>query len=97
MHATHLPYAGNHSGDQLPADWNLTAGYTVSDGLLVGGDLVDPAGALADGLRTLASFDPEERRRRSASLRRHAESRLGLDRMLDGLDTFFRDTLSPAR
>jgi|GEM_PF-4484912 len=32
--------AGNHAGDPLPAGWALTSVYTISDGLLVSGDVV---------------------------------------------------------
>jgi transcription-repair coupling factor (superfamily II helicase) len=42
-------------------------------------------------------LDPSERRERGERLRNHARARLGLDRMLDDLDTFFRDTLSTPR
>lgn len=61
-----------------------------------GAVLVDPAAeeGLADGLRLLDSLSPAQRRERSARLRAHACARLGLDRMLDELDTLFRDTLA---
>jgi glycosyltransferase involved in cell wall biosynthesis len=61
--------------------------------------LVDPAieGSLVAGLRELADLDATERRARAESLRSHARSRLGLDRMLDELDTLFRQTLSTPR
>lgn len=64
-----------------------------------GAILVNPAvdGSLATGLCELAGLDAAQRRARSASLRAHARARLGLDRMLDELDTFFRETLSTPR
>lgn len=58
--------------------------------------LVDPADpdALATALATLAALEPQQRKARAAALREHAHSRLGLDRMLDALDTLFRETLA---
>jgi glycosyltransferase involved in cell wall biosynthesis len=52
--------------------------------------------ALRQGLREVAGMPLAERRRRSASLLEHARRHLGLDRMLDELDTFFRECLPPA-
>jgi len=48
----------------------------------------------AGPLREMSQMSVEERRNRSASLREHAQRCLSLDRMLDDLDTFFRETLS---
>ena len=61
--------------------------------------LVDPTReeSLVTGLRELAALDATQRRVRSERLREHARQSLGLDRMLDGLDTFFRETLSTPR
>jgi glycosyltransferase involved in cell wall biosynthesis len=63
-----------------------------------GAILLDPSSpdALRDGLRELAALSAGERRRRANSLRTHARDSLGLDRMLEGLDTFFRSCLPPA-
>gem|GEM_PF-5692278 len=52
---------------------------------------------LAAGLRTMVAMDFSERSERARRLREHARSSLGLDRMLDELDTFFRATLAPPR
>jgi len=64
-----------------------------------GAILVDPAveGSLVTGLRELAALDATQRRVRGDQLRKHACLRLGLDRMLDELDTFFRQTLATPR
>ncbi len=59
-------------------------------------DARDP-GALAAGLRTMAAMEFSERSDRAHRLREHARSSLGLDRMLDEMDTFFRATLAPRR
>jgi glycosyltransferase involved in cell wall biosynthesis len=61
--------------------------------------LVDPRepGALARGLQRLASLAPAERVSRANRLREHARRRLGLDRMLDELDTLFREVLRRSR
>lgn len=77
-----LAHDASSIGEVVPAD--------------AGAVLVDP-GRLADGLRQLAAFPAEERVRRSGALRAHAQARLGLDRMLDELDTFFRANLAPPR
>jgi glycosyltransferase involved in cell wall biosynthesis len=54
----------------------------------------DRISSLERGIQQLARLEPSERRERGERLRNHARARLGLDRMLDDLDTFFRDTLS---
>jgi glycosyltransferase involved in cell wall biosynthesis len=61
--------------------------------------LVDPSerGALMRGLQRLASLGPTERLARASRLREHARQRLGLDRMLDELDTRFREILRHPR
>jgi glycosyltransferase involved in cell wall biosynthesis len=60
--------------------------------------LLDPSDpdALSRGLAALCAMAPTERRERARRLREYARSRLGLDRMLDDFDTFFRKCLSPA-
>jgi glycosyltransferase involved in cell wall biosynthesis len=60
--------------------------------------LLDPTDpdALGRALAELCAMAPAERRERAERLKRHARARLGLDRMLDELDTFFRESLSPA-
>lgn len=77
-----LAYDSSSVGEVTPAD--------------AGALLVDPArpDALATGLRQLDALDGADRLDRAHRLRAHAEARLGLDRMLDELDTFFRDTLA---
>jgi glycosyltransferase involved in cell wall biosynthesis len=64
-----------------------------------GAILVDPTveGSLVSGLRELAALDATQRRVRCDRLRKHACERLGLDRMLNELDTFFRQTLANPR
>jgi glycosyltransferase involved in cell wall biosynthesis len=58
-------------------------------------DSSDPD-ALRRGLVDLAARPADERRRSAEALRVHARASLGLDRMLDDLDTFFRDCILPA-
>lgn len=62
-----------------------------------GAILLDPhdPDALRRGLVELAELSAEERRRRSDNLRAHARESLGIDRMLDRLDTFFRECIPP--
>jgi len=63
-----------------------------------GAMLLDPSDpdALRRAIAELATMPGAERLDRSRRLREHAQRSLGIDRMLDDLDTFFRECLLPA-